>query len=100
MSSQGIMPFGAKDRGVHGEVLIKVVASVLDELIATPPQRTDEPLPVTKFHGLRAPSIAISDYLSRISKFSGCSVRSIYWGLGFQEEATNISNRTNALCWP
>lgn len=74
MSSQGIMPFGAKDRGEGGELLIKVVSSVLDELIATPPSHGDEPPPVTKFHGLRAPSIAISDYLVRISKFSGCSV--------------------------
>ena len=74
MSSQGVMPFGSKDRGEAGDVLIKVVSSVLEELIATPPPYGDEAPPITKFHGLRAPSIAVSDYLVRISKFSGCSV--------------------------
>lgn len=76
--SQGVMPFGSKDRGEAGEVLIKVVALVLEELIASPaPQIVVEgqtPGSVTKFHGLRAPSIAVAEYLSRISKFSGCSV--------------------------
>jgi hypothetical protein len=76
MTSQGIMPFGSKDRGEAGELLIKVVSAVLEELVAAPAQTSDmESIPVTKFHGLRAPSIAVSDYLTRISKFSGCSVR-------------------------
>jgi len=74
MTSQGIMPFGSKDRGEAGELLIKVVSSVLEELVAAPTQSGEvEGIPITKFHGLRAPSIAVSDYLVRISKFSGCS---------------------------
>ena len=76
MTSQGVMPFGAKDRGEAGELLIKVVSAVLEELIATPTHHVEELAPITKFHGLRAPSIAVSDYLNRISKFSGCSVSS------------------------
>ena len=70
------MPFGSKDRGEAGELLIKIVSFVLEELIATPTNTGEEPAPITKFHGLRAPSIAVSDYLVRISKFSGCSVSS------------------------
>jgi hypothetical protein len=74
MASQGVMPFGSKDRGEAGELLIKVVSSVLEELVTAPTQNGDlDGIPVTKFHGLRAPSIAVSDYLVRISKFSGCS---------------------------
>jgi hypothetical protein len=77
MTSQGIMPFGSKDRGEAGELLIKVVSSVLEELIAAPTQSSEmEGIPTTKFHGLRAPSIGVSEYLVRISKFSGCSVSS------------------------
>jgi len=74
-SSQGVMPFGSKDRGEAGELLIKVVSMVLDELVAAPAHSVEvDRMPITKFHGLRAPSIAIADYLARISKFSGCSV--------------------------
>ena len=61
---------------MQGESLVRIVSCVLEELVSSSVQGHggDNGIGVTsKFHGLRAPTIAISDYLLRISKFSGCS---------------------------
>lgn len=78
-ASNGGMPFG-KERGEAGEMLILVVSAVLEELIASSQTHPNKQL-ITKFHGLRAPSIGIKDYLQRISKFSGCSDECFVLGL-------------------
>lgn len=57
-----------------GEMILKEVAIILDTFINMPPEHGVD-IPVTKFHALRTPSISLDDYLARISKFSGCSVR-------------------------
>jgi hypothetical protein len=72
----GIMPLGNKERGEPGDRLVKVVGEILEELVSSSQKQNQgvvKPMAVTKFHGLRAPSIAVTDYLKRISKFSGCS---------------------------
>ena len=63
----GIMPFGNRDRDEQGLALLGVVAQVLEELVLANEQ-DDTPAAqreVTKFHGLRAPSIGVKDYLER-----------------------------------
>jgi len=79
------MPFGSKERDSAGQLLVEVVASVLQELVnsSSPPggsgNQQQQPAgttgarEVTKFHGLRSPGISVAEYLSRISRFSGCS---------------------------
>ena len=55
---------------------MRIVSQVLEELVntkSTPSAFEGGLAPTSKFHGLRAPTIAIQDYLLRISKFSGCS---------------------------
>lgn len=73
----GVMPFGNRDRDPQGIALLRVVARVLEELVVANERDGQEAgraaHEVTKFHGLRAPSIGVCDYLERISRFSGCS---------------------------
>ena len=56
---------------------MRIVSLVLEELVNAKSNATPVldggTVPTSKFHGLRAPTIAIQDYLLRISKFSGCS---------------------------
>ena len=78
----GVMPLGSRERSRAGLLILDVVSSVLTELVASSPQKAQsfaddgnagQKPKVTKFHGLRAPSISVPNYLQRISKFSGCS---------------------------
>lgn len=81
----GIMPLGNRERGEAGDRLVKVVAAVLEELVASSQRAAQQErkplLPPTKFHGQRAPNIGVTDYLKRISKFSGCSDESFVLAL-------------------
>ena len=73
----GIMPLGDRQRSTAGLLVVEVVSSVLTELVQVPENdggdQGQAQKTVTKFHGLRAPSISVPNYLQRISKFSGCS---------------------------
>lgn len=71
-----VMPFGSRQRNAAGRRLLDVVASVLEELVSASAKTMGDDSStrkVTKFHGLRAPGIAVPEYLERVSKFSGCS---------------------------
>lgn len=72
-----IMPFGSKERDQEGQLLVGVVASVLEELVSSSSNSLasdgNKKVEVTKFHGLKPPGISIPEYLNRISRFSGCS---------------------------
>jgi len=66
------LPFQNRDN--QNNLLLEVIASVLDELVRKgEEERKTSKCTTTKFHGLRAPSINLTDYLQRISQFSGCS---------------------------
>jgi len=69
------MPYVMQERDPASRVLLQVIASVLEELVRKGEERRRKTndLQMTKFHGLRAPSIALPDYLQRIAQFSGCS---------------------------
>jgi hypothetical protein len=71
MGSQGIAILNSNNRGDAGEYFVKIISTVLDELVAACPKQAEQH---TKFHGQRAPAIKVVDYLTRISKYSGCSV--------------------------
>lgn len=63
------------EREPGAKALLEVIASILEELVrkGEEQRRNSVHTKMTKFHGLRAPSIPLSDYLQRIAQFSGCS---------------------------
>ena len=70
-----LMPFLGQERDAASQLLLQVIASILDELIrkGEASRRGNVHRKLTKFHGLRAPSIPLPEYLQRIAQFSGCS---------------------------
>ncbi len=72
----GIMPYVCYQRDNVSQLLLKVIASTLNEIIENGEKNNslgDVNRKITKFHGLCAPSIRIPAYLERISWYSGCS---------------------------
>ena len=71
----GLMPYVSQDRDPKAKALLEVIASILEELVrkGEEQRRKSSNRKMTKFHGLRAPLIGLSDYLERIAVFSGCS---------------------------
>lgn len=58
----------------EGESVVRVLAAVLERLIgANSLLAQTDPGKVTKFHALKAPGIAIHQYLERIHKYASCS---------------------------
>lgn len=58
----------------EGLALVHVLATVLDRLcVANAPMARADPGLVTKFHAMKAPGIAILQYLERIHKYASCS---------------------------
>ena len=54
-------------------LLVKVLAEVLQKLVATNARQGPDADRVTKFHALKPPSISVQLYLERIHKYASCS---------------------------
>mmetsp|Transcript_379 Transcript_379/g.522 ORF Transcript_379/g.522 Transcript_379/m.522 type:complete len:373 (-) Transcript_379:270-1388(-) len=62
------------EQAAEGMALVRVLAGVLDRLVcANAPLSRADPGQITKFHALKAPGIAIQQYLERIHKYASCS---------------------------
>jgi len=56
----------------EGREIVRVLAAVLDRLVtANAPLAVADPGQVTKFHAMKAPGIAIEQYLERYVRFLG-----------------------------
>ena len=56
-----------------GRVVVRMLASVLDKLVAQNLEQGRENPTVSKFRALRPPGININDYLERIFRYASCS---------------------------
>lgn len=62
------------DQAAEGMVMVRVLAEVLERLVSANSRIAEtDPVQVTKFHALKAPSIGIAQYLERIHKYASCS---------------------------
>lgn len=62
------------EQSAEGLAIVQVLAAVLDRLVfANAPIARADPGQVTKFHAMKAPGIAIQQYLERIHKYASCS---------------------------
>mmetsp|Transcript_10763 Transcript_10763/g.9694 ORF Transcript_10763/g.9694 Transcript_10763/m.9694 type:complete len:368 (-) Transcript_10763:389-1492(-) len=60
---------------VSPDVIIKVIAKVLDRLIEINEQARNQSAEIiTKFHSLYAPDVSLEQYLQRIKKYANCSI--------------------------
>lgn len=62
------------EQSAEGLAIVRVLSAVLDRLVhANATVARSDPGQVTKFHAMKAPGIAIEQYLERIHKYASCS---------------------------
>eukprot|EP00518_Triparma_eleuthera_P006256 CAMPEP_0182468322 /NCGR_PEP_ID=MMETSP1319-20130603/15314_1 /TAXON_ID=172717 /ORGANISM="Bolidomonas pacifica, Strain RCC208" /LENGTH=248 /DNA_ID=CAMNT_0024668507 /DNA_START=19 /DNA_END=761 /DNA_ORIENTATION=- len=76
----------------EGRVVVRVLACVLDKLVAANQHIAVSQAAVSKFQGLREPGICIHDYLQRICRYSSCSMECFVLALVYIDRLIQRNN--------